>query len=175
MVDLRALSIDQSCHAAYRGVYSACVRICVSACMQVEILIFRFPFAQTEQHVASPGVTATFAMEQHQRQGSDQRPRLLTRFRPITPRTASQTQPLRPLTTSLRAQGEQIAAAFPDLPLNVIFHDLAITRIPEVTVENILAGRISRNIDEGAIRFEYETSNQIAQRNTSQVKSLVAQ
>ncbi|VUZ53689.1 unnamed protein product [Hymenolepis diminuta] len=130
--------------------------------------IIDIEFSETEQHVASPGVTATFAMEQHQRQGSDQRPRLLTRFRPITHRSASQTQPFRPLTTSLRAQGEQIAAAFPDLPLNVIFHDLAITRIPEVTVENILAGRISRNIDEGAIRFEYETSNQIAQRNASQ-------
>ncbi|VDO08356.1 unnamed protein product [Rodentolepis nana] len=127
-------------------------------------------FSETEQHVAAPGVTTTLAMEQQhrQRQVPNQRPRILTHFRPLAHHTTSQSQPLRPLTANLRSQGEQIAAAFPDLPLNVIFYDLAITRVPEVTVENILARRISRNIDEGAIRFEDDTSNQITQENMSQ-------
>lgn len=49
---------------------------------------------------------------------------------------------LRGLSADMRAQAEQIAAAFPAVPLEIILADLAVTRVPEVTVENILSGRV---------------------------------
>lgn len=42
----------------------------------------------------------------------------------------------------MRVQAEQIAAAFPDVPLRAILADLVGTRVPEATVDNILAGRV---------------------------------
>lgn len=125
---------------------------------------------QIEQHLTSPGATIVLDQRhQHQQhQGPNQRRnRFLSRFRAPQSLTRHHQDAVlpQPLTDNLRAQGEQIAAAFPDLSLNAILLDLSITQIPEVTVENILVGRIRRDVPETP-----ETQNETAQRNPEQVK-----
>lgn len=136
--------------------------------------------------------TAALLVEQQQQhqqqQDGDQPHRLSTtfisRFLTLPNGSVRQNEVDRPLSTSLRAQADQIAAAFPAVPLSSILNDLALTRVPEVTVENILAGRVRGFVESeiGRIEEEHErravtsstvaddTPNLLVHRNVLQVR-----
>ncbi|VDK31900.1 unnamed protein product [Taenia asiatica] len=110
-------------------------------------------FSETEQHVAplptnrpmneSP---AAVVIQQHQNQRQNVSTTIISRLLPFRTTAADGAHRrrylVRGLSSSMRAQAEQIAAAFPDIPLRAILADLVVTRVPEATVENILAGRV---------------------------------
>ncbi|CDS42576.1 autocrine motility factor receptor [Echinococcus multilocularis] len=110
-------------------------------------------FSETEQHVAplptnrpmneSPAEVVT---QQHQHQRQRVSTTFISRLLPFRTTAADgahhRRHLVRDLSSSMRAQAEQIAAAFPAVPLRAILADLAVTRVPEATVENILAGRV---------------------------------
>ncbi|KAL7065093.1 hypothetical protein AAHC03_05178 [Spirometra sp. Aus1] len=113
---------------------------------------------QTQQSVTQTNTTSSFL------------PRLLSFFRE-TPSNGSARlpsqhvgTPLRALTPELRAQGEQIAAMFPSIPLEAILLDLASNGVAEVTVENILSGRIAPM---STVLSEPETDNTMQQAQRS--------
>ncbi|KAM7538230.1 hypothetical protein Aperf_G00000069991 [Anoplocephala perfoliata] len=124
-------------------------------------------FSETEQHVAPLMMNeapSALVVEQQQRHQQHQRQRVsaafISRFLPFHNADARSNGIDRPLSTSLRAQADQIAAAFPAIPLSSILSDLTLTRVPEVTVENILAGRVR-----GAV---YSETHRIAEERERQ-------
>ncbi|KAL5110210.1 E3 ubiquitin-protein ligase AMFR [Taenia crassiceps] len=109
-------------------------------------------FSETEQHVAPlPANRPTdespaAVIQQHPNQRQGVSTRIISRLLPFRTTTADGVHRrrylVRSLSSSMRAQAEQIAAAFPDVPLRAILADLVVTRVPEATVDNILAGRL---------------------------------
>lgn len=77
------------------------------------------------------------------------------------------------LSAALWTQANQIAAAFPAVPLDAILADLAQTRVAEVTVENILAGHLDTDAAWRAGVVE-EVSSPAVEENVSEDGSVSA-
>ncbi|VDM16089.1 unnamed protein product [Hydatigera taeniaeformis] len=104
-------------------------------------------FSETEQHVAPMNESpAAVVIHQHQNQRQRASTTTISRLLPFHATTTDgahrRRHLVRGLSSSMRAQAEQIGAAFPGISMQAILADLAVTRVPEVTVENILAGRV---------------------------------
>ncbi|VDD79216.1 unnamed protein product [Mesocestoides corti] len=150
-------------------------------------------FVETEQNVSplitnQPPAEPTAAVTQQPQRRSASLLSRLPRLPAAVAAAISDSQrrhaSIQTLSSALRAQAEQISAAFPDVPLDAILADLAVTRVPEATVENLLSGQTVTLLEGSLVEErphathsdsspheELERETQVRNRHTAQLPS----